>query len=487
MINKLTKTTMRLLSLCGVVVSSTCVFASPGTDTATMMRYLYNFTARDCGSGRLASDCSGLILRGIASKQSYLPWDPSPLSHSIEAGGMGSPNVSNKGVSVSYLRTDTSYDGLGLARFNGFALTPNDFVDTKTQFKLTVLCAFPIDSWTANRTNAGCADYQENLNTFEAVEDYCQKLGVSNAKAWLDHFHRQPTVPDLKSHKYQCGFDTVADYFGNYNKADAFNTFIEARKLLANEPADKYDAQITQTELRLLTWPDNKYWNRDWDASRPQFDMPLDPSLEVNKTYKQLPIMAFIYTSWLGVIHSDDRVFVARDLARDDQRRWLEQGNTWKPIIHVQMPKNNGEDATFTYNAADQSPAAPEPVDPRSCDKYIQSVEWTDNYVEPVMGTIASLKVTPTECGRKAGVGKTDIVYAELANLAANDMTKPWNFDRLGSSMRRQLACHLDSPTIAANKETWSLEPARPYVAHDVIMKLEGDSRCNPNSVNTRA
>ncbi|UII72351.1 DUF2599 domain-containing protein [Pseudomonas sp. HN11] len=487
MSNKGKRTTGTLLLVCVLAMSSTCVNASPGTDAATMMRYLYNFTARDCGNGRLASECSGLMLRGIASKQSYLPWDPSPYSHSLEVGGFGPPNLSNRGVSVSYLRTDTSYDGLGLNKFNGFALKPNDFVDPKTEFKLKVLCAFPIDSWTGNRTDAGCGDYQENLNTLEAVEDYCQKLGVSNASAWLEHFHRQPTQPSLKSHKYQCGFDTVNNYFGTYNKADAFNTFVEARKLLANDAADKVDAQVTQTELRLLTWPDNKYWNRDWGATRPQFDAPLDPSLEVNKTYKQLPIIAFIYVSRVGVIHSDGRVFEARELARDDQRRWLEQGNAWKPIVHLEMPKNSGEDARFTYISADQSPVAPEPVDPRSCDKYIESVEWTDNYVEPVMGIIASLKVTPTECGRKAGVGKTDVVYAELANLAANDMSKPWNFDHLGSSMRRQLGCHLDSPFIAANKESWSLEPARPYVPHDVIMKLEGNSLCNPNSVNTKA
>lgn len=483
MYTKNTKKALKVLVVLGGAFSSMGLYASPGTDAATMMKYLYNFTARDCGSGRLASDCSGIILRGIDSKQSYLPWDPSPYSHTLEAGG--TPALSNGGTSVSYLRTDTSYDGLGLNKFNGFALTPNDLIDNQTQFKITVLCAFPIDSWTGNRNNKGCGDYLENNNTLGVTEDYCQKLSVSNAKAWLDHFHRQPTQPGLKSHKFECGFDTTADYFGTYNKADAFNTFVEARKLLASDPADKVDAQITQTELRLLTWPDNKYWNRDWNAPRPQFDAPLDSSLEVKKTYKQLPIMAFVYVSNVGVVHSDDRVFRARDLAQDDQSRWLKQGNTWKPVIHMELPRNTGEDAIFTYIKNDQAADAPEPVDQRSCEKYIEKVEWTDNYQEPVLGTISSLKVTPTDCGRKAGVGKTDVVYAELANLAANDMSKEWNFDHLGSSMRRQLACHLDSPDIAQNKPTWSLEPRRPYVAHDVIMKLQGDNKCNPNSKNT--
>lgn len=100
--------------------------------------------------------------------------------------------------------------------------------------------------------------------------------------------------------------------------------------------------------------------------------------------------------------------------------------------------------------------------------------------------------VTPTECGRKAGARstehgarKTDVVYAELANLAANDAKREWSFNQLGSSTRRQLACHLGSPYIAMSKVTWSLEPRRPYVAHDVIMKLVGDNKCSPNGKNT--
>lgn len=481
MIDNKSAVKVSMLLVCGLAFSATDVYASPGTDTATMMTYFYNFTARDCGNGRLASECSGLMLRGISSKQSYLPWDPSPYSHSLAAGGIGAPNLSNGGTSVSYLRTDTSYDGLGLFKFNGFALKPNDYINDKTQFKLTVLCAFPIDSWTNNRNNRGCGDYLERTGTLGVVEDYCQKVGVSNAKAWLDHFNRQPTQPNYMSHKFECGFDTTSDYFGSYNKADAFNTFVEARKLLANDTSGKVDAQQTQTELRLQTWPDNKYWTRDWDATRPAFDAPLDPSLEVNKTRKELPVMAFIYVSSVGVVSTDARVFEARDLAKDDQRRWIEQGNTWVPVIHTQLPRTSRADATFTYVKSDQHASAAEPLDPRSCDTYIEKVEWTDNYQEPVLGTIASLKVTPTDCGRKAGVGKTDVVFAELANLAANDRSKEWNFDHLGSSMRRQLACHLDSPDIAANKPTWSLEPRRPYVAHDVIMKLQGDNKCNPH------
>ncbi|WP_236195120.1 DUF2599 domain-containing protein [Pseudomonas glycinae] len=178
---------------------------------------------------------------------------------------------------------------------------------------------------------------------------------------------------------------------------------------------------------------------------------------------------------------ADAKAFAARELARDDQRRWTEQGNSWKPVIKIQLPKTIAEDAKFAYYPGDQN--VPPSVDGRSCDSYIERLEWSEDYQEPVLGTISSLKVTPTECGRKAGVGKTDVVLAELAIKAAalDPDRKDWNFDRMGSSMRRQLACHLDSPAIANDKPTWSLEPARPYVAHDVIMSLPGDNRCNPH------
>ncbi|KIQ56839.1 MULTISPECIES: DUF2599 domain-containing protein [Pseudomonas] len=455
--------------------------ADPGTDTAKLMEYWYRLTARDCGSGRLASDCSGLILRGIASKQSYLPWDASPFSHSVEAGGSG---LSAGGTSVSYLRKDVEFNGLGMLRYNGFALTPNDFVDDKTQFKIKVLCAFVIDSWTNYRNNNGCGDYQENGNTLGVVEDYCQKLSISNPKAWMEHYDRQTQDPEVtKAHRFQCGFDTTRDYFGSYNKADAFNTFVEARKVLAKDPEEQGDAINTQSELRIETWPDNKYWNRDWSSQdRKKFDAPVASDSDSAKaTRLELPIAAFIYESGVDYIDRTTRAFTARDFARDDQRRWVEQGNAWKPIIKVQFPRSIGEDAKFAYYPVDQQ--IPAPADSRSCDNYIEKLEWDNNYVEPVLGTISSLKITPTACGRKAGVGKTNVVLAELAIKAAalDPNRKDWNFDNMGSSMRRQLACHLDSPDIAENKPTWSLEPARPYVPHDVIMKLPGDNRCNPH------
>lgn len=481
MCRDLFRKTISSLFLFLALFNASLLYANPGSDMEKMMEYWYRLTARDCGSGRLASDCSGLMLRGISSKQTFLPWDPSPYSHSVEAGGTG---LSVGGTSVSYLRKDVEYDGLGLLKYNGFALTPNDFIAKDLNFKLVVLCAFPIDSWTNNRNNKGCGDYRENGDTLGVTEDYCQKLNIGSAKAWMGYYDRQTQNPDrMKAHKFQCGFDTTKDYFGTFNKADAFNAFVEARKILAVDAEEKVDAQTTQSELRIETWPDNKFWKRDWSStSRVKFDASAPTDTDSTKAiYKELPVAAFIYVGGIDQPDSDAKAFAARDLARDDQRRWTEQGNSWKPVIKIQLPKSIEEDAKFAYYTGDQN--VPPPVDNRSCDSYIEKLEWTEDYQEPVLGTISSLKVTPTECGRKAGVGKTDVVLAELAIKAAvlNPDRKDWNFDRMGSSMRRQLACHLDSPDIASNKLTWSLEPARPYVAHDVIMSLPGDNRCNPH------
>lgn len=468
--------------LFGALACSNGVQASPGSDAVTMMTYWYNLTARDCGSGRLASDCSGIMLRGIESRQPWLPWDPSPYSHSIEGAGKEYPSVSRGGVSVSYLRVDAEFDGFGLLKQNGFALTPNDFINQDKQFSTTVLCAFPLDAWSNHRVDMGCGDYQERGDTLGVVEDYCQKISVSNAKTWMEHYKRQSNGTTYKAHKFSCAFDTTARYFDTYNKADAFNTFIEARKLLAVTPDTLQDTHFTQTELRLETWPDNQYWSRDWKLKTPYFDAP--PAVNTpaaDKTYKELPIHAFLYVGGIDYVDKDARAFVARDLARDDQRRWVQQGNSWKPVIKMQFPKTTAHDAKFAFTADDQYPDTKEPVDPRSCAKYIEKAQWDDSYRDPVLGTISSLKVTPTECARKAGVGKTSVVFAELANMAANDRNREWSFDNIGSSMRRQVACILDTPDIAESKPTWNLEPRRPYVAHDVIMKLEGDNRCNPH------
>lgn len=489
MFNNVLLKAARVTLMVGVAAGSPLLQASPGTDTATLMEYWYRLTARDCGSGRLASDCSGLILRGTDSKKVFRPWNAGPNSHNAEAGGNGV--VSNGGVSASYLRKDAEYDGLGLLKFNGFALIPNDFINENDQFKVTVLCAFPIDAWTYNRNNNGCGDYFQDgdiNNTVGVQEDYCQKLKISSASGWMAYFDRQTKDPDpIKAHRFQCGFDTTADYFGTFNKADAFNAFIEGRKLIAHDPEEKIRAQTTQTELRLRVWPDDNFWKRDWNLSRTHFDSPdpddTNPATVANQVFKALPIAAFTYIGGIDFVETNGKSFAGRALAQDDQRRWNEEipsgKGGWKPVIKVQMPRTIVEEAKFAYYPGDQVVAPP--VDNRSCDKYIEKAVWIDDYKEPVLGTISSLTVTPTECGRKAGVGKTNVVFAELANLAANNSSKEWNFDHIGSTMRRQLACHLDSPDIAANKATWSLEPRRPYVAHEVIMELQGDNKCNPH------
>ncbi|WP_254865896.1 DUF2599 domain-containing protein [Pseudomonas fluorescens] len=406
-----------------IVAFSSGVHASAGSDAVTLMTYFYKHTARDCGPGRLASECSGLYLRGTDSGKTFVVWNVSPAS-----------KVSG-GVSVSYFRIDSEYQDLGLLKNNGFVLKPNDFI-APGELKVKTLCMAPVDAWTDNRTDAGCADYKASAE----VEKTCQEAGVKTPAAWLANYRSVGN-----DHRKQCIFDTVKDC-GSFNKADAFNAAIEARKLIKDEEIK------TQTEARLAVWPDNS----------------------------NLPILAWIYTGIKGRPDADGKSFAGRTLAQDDQRRWSEDTQirlgkgAFIPVIDMKMPASTADDATFTYLPGDQK-VPPGDADKGSCDSYIEKAEWNNNYYEPVAKkTIPSLQVTPTACGRTIGPEKTDVAFAELALKAANHPS--WNLDRMGTSMRRQFVCHVATPSIAAGKETWNLEPDRPYVSQAEAV-AQG---CNP-------
>ncbi|MFJ7110109.1 DUF2599 domain-containing protein [Pseudomonas sp. NPDC098740] len=393
--------------------SSPWLQASAGNDVATLMTYYYNFTPRDCGNGRLASNCSGLMLRGTDSGKGFHVWNPSP------------PSVKSGGVSVSYLRKDAEYQDLGLLKSNGFVLKPNDFL-SRDEVKLDVKCAFPIDAWTDYRTDQGCAD---NSNTAEK-ENTCQDVGITTAADWFKDYRRVKS-----NHQKQCGF--VMDDRGSFNKGDAFYQFIKARELIKDE------SMQTQTELRLGTW-----------------EQDLQP---------KFPVLGFIYTAPSGL-----------KLAQSDQKDWYDATlaktgkGDWIPVIAVKLPKTTAQDATFTYNTSDQG-VPPGDADKGSCEKYIEKAEWNEKYFEPDMKkTIPSLMETPTACGRTIGPDKTNVAYAELFNLAANN--KNWNWGHDGGSMRRQFSCHVANPKIAQDKPTWNLEPARPYVSHEEAVNMD----CNP-------
>lgn len=392
------------------------VHAGVGSDTVWQMRYYYNRTLEDCGAGRPLDQCSGLRMRGTDSMKSFEPWDPSPAS------------VNSKGVSMSFTRQDIKYQDLGLRKNNGFVLKPNDFI-SDSERKIDTLCFFPIDAWTDDRNDAGCSD---NRTTVE-VEKSCQSMGVDSAAQWVENYKKVGF-----NHQKQCGFEIK----GREDDAQAYWQGVRARQGIK----DRYDTIQTQTEIRVPTWKD------DEDA--------------------QLPILAFIYTP-------TDRVRDIKGLreAKDDQLRYYNKTSKWVPVVRVDLPRNNNQEAVFTYYDADQ--AAPIPTVENNCKSYIENATWERREDPYLKGNPWSLMIKPTECGKKMNKAQQHAAYAELFSKYASDPR--WQPDN--GSMERQFVCHLEwsgddrgKKIFARDKPTWNLEPSRPVASWDELFK----QGCNP-------
>lgn len=418
-------------------VASGTLLADTGTDVQKLMTYYYNRTlTSDCGNGRPAMKCSGLFLRGTDSGKSFEPWDVSPASK--KSGG----------VSMSYLRRDIHYDGLGLGKYNGFVLPPDDYAQwvVDAPRKTDVLCFFPLDAWTDMRAAAGCGD---SRNT-PYVEQACQDLKITRGEKWLEDFKntaaKNTGTASTASHQAQCGFRL------NESKADvkAFRAAIEARRLAEEDPATSADAYRTQTEVRVRAWDDD-----------------LD---------NRLPIIAFMYTEQRGI-----------QLAQADQERFYKATQRWVPVIKVTLPTSVKTNATFAYNPTDQKVAAP--AVENDCSQYIADANWVSRseprrHIYTHGGDekidVMSLQVTPTACARKMTSDQQVLAaYAELFNAHYSD--SDWGRDR--PSMWRQFRCHVEwrgkdnqgNEISALNKTTWNLEPLRPSASRQEML----DAGCN--------
>jgi hypothetical protein len=397
------------LSLTGLFANSAS--AGEGSDVLWRMSYYYSRTPEDCGQGRPLDQCSGLRLRGTDSGKAFEPWDPSPAS------------VKSGGVSMSFARKDIKYQDLGLRKNNGFVLTPNDFI-APGEKKLSTLCFYPLDAWTDTRNDSGCTD---NQLTKDRTEQRCQDAGIKTAEQWLADYR------SVKSdHQKQCGFEIKE----RPDDAEAFWQGVRARQLIKNDR----DAIQTQTEIRVPVWGENED--------------------------KALPVLAFIYTP------ITKQSTEGLKLAMDDQKRYYQKTGKWVPVIRVDLPKNNNEDAIFKYYDADQ--AAPIPKVDNNCASYIASATWVQREDPNIKGNPWSLMVTPTACGRKITKQQQDAAYAELYSKFGNDPR--WNPDN--GSMYQQLVCHLEwsgednGKTIyTRDKPTWNLEPVRPRASWDEVFK----------------
>ncbi|MDR6960483.1 hypothetical protein J2W43_004488 [Pseudomonas brassicacearum] len=262
-----------------------------GAQTAINLTTRYHKKVIDCGPARPAYLCSGIMLRGTVASESFFFWNPSPLS------------VSSGGVSFSFLREDAKYIRLSYGYTSGFIFQPY-LESVRAAVQPEVLCSFPVDSWTLERDEKGCGQYQ----AFPGSSRQCQSQGITTAAQWLAHYQ---SVPSEQRARHQCGFN-VSEALGG-TAASAFYASLQARAL----GSDDMSIAPVQNELRLATWAQ--------DIGR------------------DLPVEALFYTP--GGLAG----------AQNDQRNFYLETDKWVPIIALTLPATPTGNATFTYRSTDQA------------------------------------------------------------------------------------------------------------------------------------
>lgn len=272
-----------------------------GADTVRYLTEDYNNTASNCDSTTTpAFLCSGVLFRGTdVYTTAYHAWDPSPAS------------VTSGGVSFSYLRADSKYNKLAYSYSNGFIFFPYfyapDGVGIDTD--IDIMCSFPIDAATGNRSDKGCGA----SNSYPTTSGPCQEQGITTADQWYTHY-----IKGLQSHEYQCGFITSDNSI--YDTADAFYQSILSMAKINTESFNE------QNELRLATWAQGKQ--------------------------DSLPIEAFFYLNGSSS---------GLNSAQHNQNDFYQstRSHIWLPVIKMTLPENQSEDAMFEYIPGEQ--LIPEP------------------------------------------------------------------------------------------------------------------------------
>lgn len=196
-----------------------------GPAAADQLRGWYNQTAANCGTAtRPAFLCSGVMLRGTISRQSYLPWDPSPGS------------ITSGGVSFAWVRTDTNFKELPLNYNNGFIFYPVLNTPIGKNSDIEVMCTFPFDAWTDVRNQQGCGTNTD----YPSQSRPCTDQGINTGQQWITHFNAAPD-----KYKAQCGWNVRE---GQPNSADRFYQSIDGRSRITSSHWNG------NNELRLATW-----------------------------------------------------------------------------------------------------------------------------------------------------------------------------------------------------------------------------------------
>lgn len=258
-----------------------------GATTAADLTRQYNDTRGNCGTdSKPAFLCRGVMLRATSASDAYSSWNPSPAS------------VKSGGISFSYLSKDSKFTKV-YGYKNGLIFYPVLNRPSGTR-QVEVLCAFPMDGGTNNRTAAGCGPHR--LDTTGSGP--CLTVGIRNSALWVARWNQ------YKMGYNMCGFD-VSDAM-NSQAGPSFR-----HTMNAHNEARFFAGVHDYMEIILKTWPQ---------------DIP-----------KELPLQAFFYVE--GGLSG----------AQHDQRDYFNKtGGNVVPIIKLTLPTTPAADAQFTYSAADQ-------------------------------------------------------------------------------------------------------------------------------------
>ncbi|MPQ66169.1 hypothetical protein [Pseudomonas sp. MWU12-2319] len=323
-----------------------------GEETAANLTRQYNNTAANCGSSTTpAFLCSGVTLRITKTSPNYDPWEHSDFSRETDA------------VSFSFLRADTKFVRTPWGGTNGLVFYPY-FSAPSDKIRPEVICYFPLDGATFYRTAPGQFGCRDSIITypFPGVSRPCREQNITTAEEWIAHY-RNP-AGSARPNAYSCSFMVRNEL--NAEAVQAFNQAIRVRGLLGAT------AFADHNELRIKAWPENQ------------------PAV--------LPIEAFFYT----VVGSTSGLANARI----DQQKYHDRTNGLVvPIIRLTLPAIQADNATFSYNAADQA-VLPTPTKPRPL--VLKAYKTTGNEQWLRMADIYTDDVVNVEVPHYTGMDKDD-------------------------------------------------------------------------------
>lgn len=263
-----------------------------GEQVARHLTTRYADTRENCGAdSKPAFLCNGVMIRATVTNPTYHVWENSPAS------------IAKGGVSFSYLRSDLNVRQMVFDYTNGFIFQSYSHVTGKTLPE--ILCSFPVDGWTASRSDAGCGPYPGY-----AGSGACHLKSVTTGAQWWADFNSHASYRGA----WQCGFD-VRDS-RNILAGPAFAASLNARSYLSLSGSERYN------EIILKAW--------------------------ANNLGKTLPLEAFFYLA--GTNGLSDAQRNQRDLKNTD--------GVVIPIISVRLPTAT-VGGTFYYIAGDQTQAMP--------------------------------------------------------------------------------------------------------------------------------